>query len=252
VNESAAWRKSRACSASPAEHTCASAVVADVDDNITRSWQANALSWANVIRTDALESRRLVTNQAILDAVLAVPGQKVLDVGCGEGWLSRRLADAGRDVTAFDASPDLIREAQSSGGGVFLVLSYAEFADDAHRVGEEFDVVVCNFSLLDEDVTPVLAALRRVTRPRGHLLIQTVHPFAAAGERYQDGWREETFDRLPGVWSPMPWYFRTIGSWLRELRAAGWQILNCSEPLYPDAGMPASLILDATRAIETP
>lgn len=217
----------------------------DDDGTIEQRWDRNAGSWASAVRSGAMESRRLVTDAAIVDAVLSSAAGRVLDVGCGEGWLARRLAAAGREVTGFDGSRELIRKAEGSGGAQFMVLSYDEFAREPQRVGNDFAVAVCNFSLLGEDIAQVLQALRRVAAPSGHLLIQTVHPLSVGdGARYEDGWREETFRNLPGEWAPMPWYFRTIGSWVRELRSAGWRIHDCIEPLHPATGIPASLILD--------
>jgi hypothetical protein len=65
---------------------------------------------------------------------------------------------------------------------------------------------------------------------------------------YVDGWRTETFATLPGEWrEPMPWYFRTLGSWTRVLTAAGYRILEIREPLYPDKGVPASIIFITSR-----
>jgi 2-polyprenyl-3-methyl-5-hydroxy-6-metoxy-1,4-benzoquinol methylase len=217
------------------------------DDRITRSWLENAGAWTRAVRGRAMESRRVATDQAILDAVLACGGERVLDVGCGEGWLSRRLDQAGRDVVGFDGSPALIEEARGGGGGVrFIALDYDAFASDPGAVGVDYDVAVCNFSLLGEHVGGLLAGLRCVTRPGGHLLVQTVHPFFLAGTaRYEDGWQEENYESLPGEWSPMPWYFRTFGSWVRELGLAGWRLDACREPLHPATGQPVSLILVA-------
>lgn len=221
----------------------------DSDDRIIESWKDNAGNWTQVLRDHALESRRLITDQAVVNAVLNCGGSRILDVGCGEGWLSRSLADAGRDVTGFDACSDLIQQAQVSGAAKFLLLSYEQFAHEPERVGHDYDVSVCNFSLLTEDLAPVLKALRKVSKPSGHLLIQTIHPpMLTAGLRYEDGWREETFEGLPGQWSPMPWYFRTISSWIKALKSTGWQIDECVEPLHPVTGNPASLILQAVKS----
>ncbi|MED1954201.1 hypothetical protein [Brevibacillus centrosporus] len=63
-----------------------------------------------------------------------------------------------------------------------------------------------------------------------------------------EGWREETFSGMgEGYRSPMPWYFRTIGSWLGEVQAAGFRLLQCQEPVHPATGMPLSLIITASK-----
>lgn len=161
--------------------------------------------------------------------------------------MAYRLADEGRTVVGFDGCHELISHAQPGENPKFLVMSYEEFAAAPQKVGSNFDVAVCNFSLLDEKIEPLLNAIHRAVKPQGNLLIQTVHPVpVSAGLAYQNGWCEETFESLPGEWSPMPWYFRTIGSWIDVLRGCGWQIDECQEPLHPNTGNPASLLFKAS------
>lgn len=68
-------------------------------DRLRRSWDANAHAWTDAVRNESIESRRLVTNAAIIEAVRSCGGQRVLDLGCGEGWLARALAAHGHAVT---------------------------------------------------------------------------------------------------------------------------------------------------------
>ncbi|MPW04285.1 hypothetical protein GCT19_01245 [Paraburkholderia sp. CNPSo 3155] len=56
------------------------------DGKIIDSWQRDASPWTNAVRAGEIDSRRLVTDQAVLDAVLACDPATVLDLGCGEGW----------------------------------------------------------------------------------------------------------------------------------------------------------------------
>ena len=89
-------------------------------------------------------------------------------------------------------------------------------------------------------------ALTRRLAPQGRVLIQTVHPWLAMGEgSYANTWREENFQGF-GVAFPsaMPWYFRTLGSWIEELTAAGLSLLTVNEPVHPETGRPLSLVLE--------
>jgi hypothetical protein len=117
------------------------------------------------------------------------------------------------------------------------------------QLGGPFDAIACNFSLLGESLTPLLAVLRATLSPSGHLVIQTVHPFTACGDApYRDGWRTETFDGFGGAFkATMPWYFRTAGSWLRVVQDAGFQITDWAEPLHPKTGRPLSLLITARQ-----
>ena len=211
---------------------------------LARSWTSNADVWAKAVRSHAIESRRLVTDDAVVAAVLDCGGTRVLDVGCGEGWLARRLSAEGREVVGFDGSRRLVELAIEGGGGTFELLDYDAFAADPTRLGRDFDVAVANFSLLGQPLAELLRALRRVVAPRGRLVIQTVHP-AGVGAA-DDGWREEHYEPLaPLAFEPMPWFFRTRASWVRELSAAGWRLAAAREPTSPATGAPASLILIA-------
>ena len=218
------------------------------DEKIIQSWNENANLWTNAVRTQALESRRLVTNDAILNAVLNCGGARILDVGCGEGWLSHELVKKEKDVTGFDVSPNLIEQVRKDSPAKFHVLSYEQFVANPGVVGEDFDAAVCNFSILGDRIDEILKAILSITIPSGHLVIQTLHPYSSVGDfRYEDGWREETFEGLPGNWSPMPLYFRTMSSWIHEIMASGWRINELKEPLHPATGKPASLILDGVK-----
>ncbi len=212
-------------------------------ERLRSSWIANSAAWCDAVREERLESRRLVTNAAIVAAVLERNPRCVLDLGCGEGWLARTLSAHGISVTGVDASAPLIDAAQSLGGGSYLTLSYEEIIRNPSAAGAGYDVIVANFSMLDDRASELARALRTLLASEGALIVQTVHPFAAAGDSYVDGWRTETFSAFPGNWpEAMPWYFRTVGSWFHAFTTAGYEIAEVREPSYPERPMPASMI----------
>ena len=251
-------------------------------EQLQRSWVANATSWSDAVREQRIESRRVVTDAAIVEAVLAGHPRTSLDLGCGEGWLARALASHGIEVTGIDASAPLVDAANALGGARFLAIGYDALAQlgellavprsasvprsssgDDELSSEElrgtprnprnprnpgFDAIVANFSLLDDAVDAVLADAAQLLAPNGRLIVQTVHPAFADGP-YADGWRTETFASFAGDWpEPMPWYFRTIESWSRAFAGAGLAIAEMREPVHPSRGTPASLIFVTGRS----
>ncbi|QJR36746.1 class I SAM-dependent methyltransferase [Gemmatimonas groenlandica] len=236
-----------------------------LDERLRDSWDANATAWTLAVREQRIPSRRAGTDAAIVAAIESVcagrASLRVLDVGCGEGWLARAIANPSRDVLGIDGSAGLIAHACAipMPGVRYDTVSYeAIIADaaadaaaegDAQAVAGPWDLIVCNFALLGDPLSPLLAALARRLTPDGSLLIQTVHPWNAMGDGpYTCGWREEQFQGF-GVTFPdaMPWYFRTLASWHQELDDAGLRIRALHEPLHPETRRPLSLLLRCDR-----
>jgi 2-polyprenyl-3-methyl-5-hydroxy-6-metoxy-1,4-benzoquinol methylase len=144
--------------------------------NLTRErWEANAEYWVRVIREGRDRYRTDLTDAAVLDAVGPCAGLRVLDAGCGEGYLARRLSAMGADVTGVDAAQGLIDAASShpAPGAAFVRASVEDLPFDDGR----FDLVLCNhlFSHL-QDPAPAIAEFGRVLRSGGRLVLLTLHP----------------------------------------------------------------------------
>jgi 2-polyprenyl-3-methyl-5-hydroxy-6-metoxy-1,4-benzoquinol methylase len=217
------------------------------DAKIVDSWQRNAAPWTDAVRERQIESRALVTDAAILDAVLSRAPKTVLDIGCGEGWLARALAQHGIRVTGVDVVPALIDAASRAGGGDFRVASYEMIA--AGRLDlAPVDTVVANFSLIgQESVEELIAAVPAMLAANGALVIQTLHPLVATGDLpYIDGWRAGSWAGFSDDFSdPAPWFFRTLETWVKLLRDSGFRLVELREPLHPTLKKPASVIFIA-------
>lgn len=219
------------------------------DARIVDAWKKNASPWTRAVRGNEIESRTTVTNRAIIDAVWSRKPSTVLDLGCGEGWLVRALADHGVRATGVDVVPALVEQASRAGGGDFRVASYEQIA--AGELDIAVDVVVANFALIGkESVEGVIRQIPKLLTSGGALIIQTLHPVAASGDLpYEDGWRQGSWAGFSDEFSdPAPWYFRTLESWKRLLNDAGFDAIEVREPIHPGTGKPASVLFIAERS----
>jgi 2-polyprenyl-3-methyl-5-hydroxy-6-metoxy-1,4-benzoquinol methylase len=215
----------------------------DNDRKIIDSWHKNAAPWIVAIQERQIESRRLVTDRSIIDAVVSRKGKTVLDLGCGEGWLTRALVGRGLDVLGTDIIPALIQQARTLGVGRFELADYDEIA--AGKLSEKFDVVVANFSLFgDESVRGLFRSMSTLLNPRGSFIVQTLHPTIACGDLpYVDGWRSSCWDGFSAEFTdPAPWYFRTLATWAELYTTHGLSIIEIREPRHPQTGKPAAVI----------
>ncbi|MFI0354913.1 class I SAM-dependent methyltransferase [Actinomadura sp. 9N407] len=232
-------------------------------------WEANADYWVKIIRERRDRYRTELTDKAVLDAIGPCEGLRILDAGCGEGYLARRLAAMGADVVGIDAAQGLIDAARSapatpdgaggaagsgdpaagdpvSGGTV----SFARASVDAMPVEDDgFDLVVCNhlFSHL-RDPSDAIREFGRVLKSGGRLVILTLHPCfytfdaergatdAVPAARYFAPRGIDQRFMVDGLESPAE-----ITSWLRPLefysgtlRDAGFVIADLREP-HPSA-----------------
>ena len=217
---------------------------ADANETLLdQRWRQHSDAWIDAVRARRIPSRVAVTDQALVDAILDYRPDTLLDLGCGEGWLARRLAPLGIAVTGIDAAPALIDAAREAGGGRFVVAGY----DALPPALGSFAMAVSNFALLGKEPVERLLANLPQRLPGGHFIVQTLHPLIACGEQpYRDGWRRDSWTAFSaGVEEPPPWYFRTLESWVRLFGAHGLRLLELREPRAPATGQPASAIFIA-------
>jgi 2-polyprenyl-3-methyl-5-hydroxy-6-metoxy-1,4-benzoquinol methylase len=177
----------------------------------------------------------------------------VLDIGCGEGWLVRALAEHGVRGLGVDVVPELVDAATRAGGGEFRVASYEDIADGTLHV--TVDAAVANFALIGEhSVANLLRRMPALLTSRGVVIVQTVHPLVAGGDHpYVDGWRAGSWAGFSADFSdPAPWYFRTMESWVRLFVDSGLRLLEIREPVHPTTQKPASVIFIADGLASAP
>jgi 2-polyprenyl-3-methyl-5-hydroxy-6-metoxy-1,4-benzoquinol methylase len=213
-------------------------------EKILKSWQQNAANWIATIEQQEIESRRLVTNDAIIQTVCSFGVNKILDVGCGEGWLTRALQQKGMEAVGVDAIPQLVTAAIEKGGPFYEVVSYQDLAKGAWRKQMLFDAAVINFALIDQqDTEALIHALPIYLSAAGFVVIQTLHPYLriASGD-YVTGWKEGSWEGMKRRFThAYPWYFRTLEDWLKLFQSK-YTLVAVQEPMHPETRQPLSII----------
>ncbi|MDN5213510.1 class I SAM-dependent methyltransferase [Fulvivirgaceae bacterium BMA12] len=214
-------------------------------NQVINSWDINAKEWINLIENEGILSRK-VTNPAILDTIVKYSPDKILDFGCGEGWLTRSLAAKGFKAYGADAIAALVSYAQEKGSEKYFQLSYQEVISGVAIPFAPFDAMVFNFCLYEkEETVALLNQVRASLRKHGLVFIQTLHPFAMvkSGLPYKSTWMDDAWKGLKGGFkAPHRWYFRTFESWLEDFKASGLQLLSMVEPMPTDDLLPTSVI----------
>ena len=219
----------------------------DKEKQIIESWIANATNWIEIIDKNGIESRKLVTNKAIVEAVFSSKPASALDIGCGEGWLAKELQEKGIEITGVDVIPELIEKAKQKVKGNFLVASYEDIYSNKISLPKPFDAIVINFALIaKESVENLLAILPRYLTSGGKLFIQTLHPHSRKTiDDYTTGWKEGSWDGLGEQFTmPYQWYFRTLEDWIGLLGKSGFKKIKATDVLHPHTRKPLSVIFE--------
>jgi 2-polyprenyl-3-methyl-5-hydroxy-6-metoxy-1,4-benzoquinol methylase len=207
----------------------------------------NSDFWIKIIREKLDRYRTDLTDQAVLQALGDVRELRVLDGGCGEGYMSRLIAARGaREVVGIDTSSSLINAAATHEDvGSLSISHYVASLESIPEKDATFDTVVCNHVL--SDVTNPETALReigRVLRPSGRFVALMLHPcfYTAHSERDSRGnipvrsyFRERHVDQtfvVAGHESPdeVHMNFRSLEFYSRAIIDAGFVITELSEP----------------------
>lgn len=154
---------------------------------------------------------------AVLELLAPRPGERILDLGCGDGVLTERIAAAGAVVVGVDAAPDMIAAARARGLDARVVAGHDLTFDG------EFDAVFSNAALhWMRPAEAVLAGVHRALKPGGRFVAEMGgHNNTAAimvALRAVLGRRGIEAQRLS------PWWFPSAAAYRAKLEAAGFTV----------------------------
>ncbi|MCX8053822.1 MAG: methyltransferase domain-containing protein [Armatimonadetes bacterium] len=194
--------------------------------------------------------QRYVIAPAMLDMIGPVSGKDVLDIYCGAGYLSRRLATMGAKVTAVDTSDRLIGIAgeldKREEHGIRYVVAQPT---DLSAIGDSvFDDIVCNMGLLiTKDLPGTVSELARLVKLGGRFIFSVLHPcftmpdacwisdedgkllYKALDNYFAESWHiSEVGPVIRGEDTKVK--HRTLSTYVNALSARGFNVRRIAEP----------------------
>jgi SAM-dependent methyltransferase len=198
------------------------------------AWDAQAANWVRWARSPEHDHFFWRLSLPALLDLLPAPGRRTLDLACGEGRVSRVLAERGHDVLGVEGSPALAAAAREAAPAIEVLEADAAalpLADGA------VDLVVCSMALLNfDDLEASVSEAARVLEPGGRFCFTTVHPWNSlkSGEDYfAERTYEETRTR-DGLTMTFTDRHRPLSALSRAFEGAGLLIEAVREPV-PDA-----------------
>lgn len=153
----------------------------------------------------------------VLKVLAPAQGERILDLGCGDGELTEKIIAGGATVVAVDAAPDMVAAARSRGIDARVM--------DGQRLAfaGEFEAVFSNAALhWMRDQQAVLAGVYRALKPGGRFVAEMGghNNIAAIIVALSAVLERRGIDARP----LNPWYFPSAGAYSKKLEGAGFSV----------------------------
>jgi ubiquinone/menaquinone biosynthesis C-methylase UbiE len=203
-------------------------------------WTDVADWYDNLVGDAGSEYHQQVVLPGVVRLIAPQPGEKAIDVACGQGVLCRMLQARAMEVTGVDAAEPLIAAARQR-GPESIRYQLADARDLRGLPEAYFHAAACVLAIQNiHPLAPVFAAVARVLRPMGRLVIVMMHPCFRGPKETAWGWDDKAIvqyrrvDRYliprktPIVTHPgsdpdqYTWSFhKPIESYIKAMRSAG-------------------------------
>ena len=231
-----------------------------MDERIREQWESNAEAFSGLIDGEGTPHHKKILNPCVEKLLGDVRGKKLLDAGCGEGYLARYYAKKGAEVTAIDLSQRLIEMSEQLTEEEAIKIDYR--VDNVCYIesvpNDEFDVILSNLVLLNIPcIDDAINEFHRVLKMGGVLVFSIVHPafnFYGPGswemgekdsetkrreglyfkvdryfeeEEYEHEWKTRKGEKFP---ESISFFHRTLSTYFNSLSRFGFRLLEFAEP----------------------
>ena len=190
--------------------------------------------------------KEVLLNPVLFSLIGDVEGRRVLDAGCGEGYLSRLLAKSGADITAVDYSPRMLEIAKErTPANLHIDFLQANCEEMDCLKDNTFEFIVSNMVIQDlENYEKVFEEVYRLLIDGGSFVFSILHPCfvtpKSGWEKTKDGeklhWNvdnyfyEGVYEQPLGGEEKMILFHRTITSYINASLQAGFTLESLVEP----------------------
>ncbi len=166
---------------------------------------------------------------ALLKQIGDIGGLRVLDAGCGEGYLSRILAARGANVTGIDISPALIQMAREQDSDQAITYEVADLCQPLPRHGQRFDLAASHFVLDDvHEYKGYLSTVGSALKPGGRFVLSLNNPYSLVVRGhvhdYFDTGKPVLYRGMAEEGVKVHFYYHTLEDYLDACFAAGFQL----------------------------
>lgn len=155
------------------------------------SWGPVADWYDEYLENDPDTYHRQVILPNLVRVLDAKPGEQILDIACGQGFLTRELAKTGAKVTASDISKELIAKARERDSATTYHVASADTL--SYAKDHSYDAVVIVLAIQNiENMAGVFAEVHRVLKPHGRFILVMNHPAFRVPRRSDWAWDENT------------------------------------------------------------
>ena len=154
----------------------------DLNRETREAWELNAEVWDNRMGDEGNDFFNVLCWPALASLLDLKPNSHILDIACGNGLTTRRLAELGAQVTAFDFSSNLIEKAKVRTANYASSIAYhvidAANESQLFSLGKhKYDSALSNMALFDmADIETLFQVLPKLLKPNGTFVFSITHP----------------------------------------------------------------------------